>query len=409
VIRQYSPGRQKSRDPSKSSIYAGLLDSKERKRILMASSMPVYAEPGYLLFHREGTLFAQTFDAKRLELAGEPIRVADEVAYNPDGRAAFAASQNGILVYRTGSSSGTDLQLEWVDRTGKSIGTIASPAPYLGLDLSPDGKRVAIHRHDTTGGDIWIFESDRGTMSRLTFDATQDNSSPIWSPDGARILFGSQRNGKWGLYTKPADGTGNDELLIESDVRKMPMAWSGDGKFVGYWVDDGKGGGGDLWILPLNGDRKPIPILQTPFPERHPQISSDGKWIAYTSGETGRSEIYIRPFPAGAGKWQVSTKGGNFSRWRRDGKELYFMNANSGGKMMAADIRVSGSSLQVGVPHELFDSGYTNFSHSGTYHAYAVSADGQRFLIPRPTAATADTAATPLTVVVNWTAALTKK
>jgi Tol biopolymer transport system component len=172
-------------------------------------------------------LFAQTFDAKRLELAGEPIRVADEVAYNPDGRAAFAASQNGILVYRTGSSSGTDLQLEWVDRTGKSIGTIASPAPFLGLDLSPDGKRVAIHRHDTTGGDIWIFESDRGTMSRLTFDATQDNSSPIWSPDGARILFGSQRNGKWGLYTKPANGMVLAMMSFSSSRMFAKCQWHG--------------------------------------------------------------------------------------------------------------------------------------------------------------------------------------
>ena len=199
-----------------------------------------------------------------------------------------------------------------------------------GTDPSPDGKRIAVHRHDSRGGDIWVFDSDRGTMSRVTFDATQDKSSPAWSPDGSRIAFGSLRNGKYGVYVKAVDNTGKEELLIESELPKTPMAWSPDAKSIVYWVSDPKTGF-DQWILPLTGERKPVPILQTPFAEGWPQVSPDGKWIAYTSNETGQNEIYIRTFTEGSGKWQISTNGGVFPRWRHDGKELFFLSAIGSG------------------------------------------------------------------------------
>jgi Tol biopolymer transport system component len=405
-----------SSQASTAGIYAGSLDNKERKRILNATSFGLYAEPGYLLFAREGTLLAQRFDANKLELSGEPVRIADELAYGgtTDPRASFAVSQNGILIFRNGVRLAADLQLTWVDRSGKEIGRVGMPGAFLGPDLSPDGRRIAVHRHDSQGGDIWVLDSDRGTMSRLTFDATQDNSSPAWSPDGSRIVFGSVRNGKYGVYVKAVDNTGKEELLIESELPTTPMAWSPDAKSIVYWVSDPKTGF-DQWILPLTGERKPVPILQNPFLEGWPQVSPDGKWIAYTSNETGQNEIYIRTFPEGSGKWQISTNGGIFPRWRHDGKELFFLSAigaglssTSGGKMMAADLRVSGASIQAGVPHALFDSGYFNFNHPVAYNTYAVSADGQRFLIPRPANATAEVASTPITVVVNWTAALRK-
>jgi Tol biopolymer transport system component/predicted Ser/Thr protein kinase len=398
-----------SNQPSTAGIYAGSLDSKDRTRILTATSFGVYAEPGYMLFARDETLFAQRFDAKKLELSGEPVRIADELAYGGpvDPRASFAVSQNGILIFRNGANSLLNLQLTWVDRGGKEIGKVGMPGPFLGPDLSPDGKRIAVHRHDSRGGDIWVFDSDRATMSRATFDATQDNSSPAWSPDGSRIAFGSLRNGKYGIYVKAVDNTGNEELLIESELPKSPMAWSPDQKSIVYSVTDPKTSL-DQWILPLTGERKPLPILQTLFIEGWPQVSPDGKWIAYASNETGEMEIYIRPFPEGSGKWQISTSGGIFPRWRHDGKEIFFLSAISVGKMMAADIRVSGASIQPGVPHALFDSGYFNFGHSGPYNTYAVSADGQRFLIPRPANATAEVPSRPITVIVNWTAALRK-
>jgi serine/threonine protein kinase len=390
---------------SQQAIHIGSLDSHEHKLLLGVPSMPLYAEPGYLLFHREGTVFAQAFDAKRAALSGEPIRLADDVAYSSaDSRVALSVSQTGVLIYRTGLGNENELQLTWLDRKGKETGKLGVLGNYLGVDVSPNGKYVAVHRHEPSGGDIWVVDADRNAMSRLTFDARQENASPIWSPDGTHIVFRSARNGKSGLYSKLADGTGVEELLVQSGSAIAPMAWSHDGKFIVY-ASQGDETATDQWLLPLAGDRKPSPLLQTPFNEAHARVSPDGKWMAYASNETGMNQVYVRPFPSGNGKWQVSTTGGIRPAWSADGKELFFLTQVF--KMMAADVRVFGSSLQPGVPHELFDSGLRNITHASPYHAYAVSPDG-RFLVARPQNATADTAATPITVVLNWAAALKK-
>jgi eukaryotic-like serine/threonine-protein kinase len=392
---------------TENSVFVGNVDSTEPVRLLTADSAAIYAPPSYLLFVRQGTLLAQRFDSSTLQLQGDAVAVVDQVAFDGSFRS-FSVSDNGVLTYRTGAGVPT-FQLGWFDRTGKLISQVGVPAEYLGPNLSPDGQRLAIHRHDANGGDIWIIEISRGTISRFTFDPTQDNSMPVWSPDGNRIAFGSLRNGKWGLYIKQADGTGNEELLLESELTKMPMSWSPDGKYIAYWIYDPKTNS-DEWVVPLTGDRKPFPVLQTPLNEQWPEISPDGKWIAYTSNETGSTEIYVRPFPNGTGKWQVSTNGGIFPRWRRDGKELYYLSVPNSGKLMAAEIRVEGSSFQTETPHALFDSGYININHATNYHVFAVSADGQKFLIPRPAGGlAADIAGSPITVVVNWTAALNKK
>jgi Tol biopolymer transport system component len=233
--------------------------------------------------------------------------------------------------------------------------------------VSPDGKRVAVHRHDGNGGDVWLLDlARRGTMSRFTFDASQDNASPIWSPDGSRIVFGSLRNGKWGLYEKAAGGTGAEQLLVESDLPKMPMAWSPDGKLLAYWVNDPKTNG-DQWILAIGGDGKPSPMLQTTFVESHPQISPNGKWIAYQSNESGRNEVYVRPFPTGEGKWQISANGGSWTRWRPDGSEIFYMTAASRGKLVSVKVNPAGPTFEYGDPTELFDSGYVNFAHGLNY------------------------------------------
>jgi Tol biopolymer transport system component len=435
-----------SSEGASAAIYAGSLDSKEATRLISVQSNPIYVEPGYLLYHREGTLYAQSFNASKLALAGEAIRLADKLPYAANGAGAFTASSTNVLVYRndpplaaTGGARGNAIigerPLRWVNRTG--AGEQAAPTGgWEGPDLSPDGKRIAIHRHDPDGGDVWVFAAGETTPSKFTFDAAQDSSSPIWSPDGTRIAFGSKRNAKWGLYVKAADNTRNDELLMESERPMTPMSWSGD-RLV-YWTSDPKTSG-DIWLMPLTGDRKAVPILQTRADERNPQVSADGKWIAYSSNETGRSEIYIRPFPEGPGRIQVSVNGGVFPRWRRDGKELYFMSLVSLGAMMASDIRVTGASIERAVPRSFFQSVYISDAHAGgPYHAYAVSADGQRFLIPQfenitagfgrggrggvnaavasvINAVTADRHAAsfstsqssaPLTVVLDWTAAL---
>jgi Tol biopolymer transport system component len=288
---------------------------------------------------------------------------------------------------------------------------VGPPGNYRGIDLTPDGKRVAAHRHDGNGGDIWVTDLSRSTTSRFTFDASQENSSPIWSSDGTRIVYGSIRNGKSGLYQKMANNAGAEERLVESNGTNdttLPVSWSPDGSSIVYEVTDPKTAQ-DLWVLPSSGDRKPFPLLHMPFNESHGQISPDGKWFAYHSNETGRGEVYVQPFPSGAGKWQISTNGGQFARWRRDGRELFYMSEASGGKMMAVDIKPSGSTLEAGTPKELFDSPYINLAHpGGPYHTYAVSADGQRFLIPHPPSGDTGNLTMPIAVVMNWAAGLKK-
>ncbi len=389
-------------------VFIGSLDSLDGQRLLAADSAAVYAPPGYLLFVRQGTLLAQAFDGKKLQLSGEAVPIAEQVAFDGPG-AAFSASESGELTYRTGAGA-PNLRLTWVDRSGKLIESVGAPGAYLGPDLSPDGKRIAVHRHDGAGGDVWLVDAAGGKTSRLTFDASQENASPIWSPDGSRIVFGSRRNGKWGLYQKLSNGTGSEELLVESDLVKSPMSWSADGKIILYMVLDPKTNA-DVWALPLTGDRKPFPILQTPFVESHPQISPDGKWFAYSSDETGRREIYVQSFPPGAGKWQISSNGGFYARWRRDGKELIYMESLSRGKLVSVGVNSTGTSLEFSAPRPLFDSGYVNlsFGHTGNWSTYAVSADGQRFLIPRTESGLAgELNNAPITVVLNWTAGLKK-
>jgi Tol biopolymer transport system component len=385
-----------SSQPSNSALYLGSLDSQEKTRLIASDSRGVYAAPGYILFNREGTVFAQPFDARKLRLTGEPIRIADGVPFVTNGpnvstnlnrSVAFAVSQSGVFTYRLGGNIGgpgitggvADRSLIWFDRTGGRAGQVGGPGAYAGVDLSPDGKKVAVHLHDGEGGDSWFFDSAQGRLQRLTFDAAQHNSMPVWAPDGTHVAFGSRRNGKWGVYLKLADGTGKEELLTESELLKMPMSWTPDGKLLLYSVDDTKTRG-DVWAVPVTGDRKLIPILQSQFQELNPQVSPDGKWIAYSSNETSRNEIYIKPFPEGPGKWQVSTDSGEWPRWRRDGKELFFV---QGPIVMAVDINVNGSSVQPGVPHMLFGINIPGPAHP-FYHRFAVSADGQRFLIPQP-------------------------
>ena len=216
--------------------------------------------------------------------------------------------------------------MTWVDRQGKAIGTIAPVGNYRGLDLSPDGKRVAAHRHDGNGGDIWLTDTDRGVTSRFTFDPSQENSSPLWSPDGSRIAFASRRAGKWGLYIKPANQTVDEEKVIDvADAAViLPMSWSPDGSAIVYEVLTRGLTSGDQWQVSLSGDRKAVPLLQTPFQESHGQISPDGRWLAYYSTENGSPEVFVQSYPPGAGKWQISVSGGIFPRWSRDSHELFF-------------------------------------------------------------------------------------
>ena len=365
--------------------------------------------------------------------SGVPLRVpAPNGSPGVTRSANFAVSQTGVLAYRTGAAggapaAGSDEQrsLFWFNRTGDRSASVGTTGTYAGVDLSPDGRRFAVHLHEGTGGDNWFFDLAQGRMQRLTFDAGQDNSSPVWSPDGTRVAFASQRNSRWGLYVKLADGTAAEELITESEVQKWPTSWSPDGKLLVYTQLTGSG---DVWAVPVADDKKPVPLLQSLSAEGYGQVSPDGKWMAYQSNETGRAEIYVKPFPEGPGKWQVSTDGGQFPRWRRDGRELFFYFNNN---MIAADVRVTGSSVEPGVPRTLFGLAVPSVALAhGVYNRYAVTADGQRFLISQAGAGGAATVggiadniatladqggaspnATPnaVTVVLNWPRMLKEK
>ena len=293
----------------RSAIYLGSLDGEAPRRLIQSTFRAAYAS-GYLLFMRETVLMAQPFDAKRLALSGEPVRVADQVATNNvSGRAAFAVSESGMLAYRINGSGGVQQQLVWIDRQGKSAVLVPDSAQYRTHDLSADGKRLVMHRHDsaTNKGDLWILELDRNQTTRFTFDGNH-NFAPIWSPDGTRVVYASARKGNTDdLYQKLANGAAGEDLLLESPGSKHPDDWSKDGRYILYESSAGPTNS-DLFVLPTFGDKQPIPFAKTPFNERKGRFSPDGKWIAYTSNESGADQVYIQPFPPNGGKWQISTK-----------------------------------------------------------------------------------------------------
>ena len=379
-------------------LRVGSLDSSDSKPLLSVYSNAVYGPPGYLIYRREATLMAQRFDADKLAAAGDPFPIAEDVGFDATSyQGFFSVSDNGVLVYHSGAAGKT--QFTWIDRTGKELGIVGEPADQGDLQLSPDGARLAFRQVEFRTGaiNLWLMELARGTASRFTFEQTID-FGPIWSPDGSRIVFASLRDGPPNLLQKVSNSAGNEEILLKSFIPKIPFDWSRDGRFIIYGVIDPKTSW-DLWVLPLEGDRTPVPFLQTDSDERQAQFSPNGKWVAYTSLESGRIEVYVRPFPAAAGKWQVSTGGGEQPRWRNDGKELFYLSADH--KLMAVDVNTEGATFEQHAPKALFVTRVGGIDTPGDY--YAVTSDGQRFLLNN---LVEEAAHTPITVVVNWTADL---
>ena len=382
-------------------IYVGSLESNEPKRLLPGVLSAAYSPPGFLLFLRNDTLMAQPFDADKLQLTGEQSPIAENVTFNPGlGRGGFSVSENGVLAYRTGG--GQINQPLWFDREGKQIGSLGMTGVYFNVWLSPDERRAAVDRMSAQTGtnDIWLFDLSSGIPSRFTTDPGGD-SSPLWSPDANRIVFTSTREGVSNLYQKIASGVGNEEVLLKSAEDKVPQDWSADGQFITYATLNQKTKW-DLWILPMSGDRQPFPFLQTEFNERQAHLNPDGKWIAYTSDESGAQEVYVQTFPVSAGgRWRVSSGGGCQPRWRRDGKEIFYIASDL--KLMAVDVKL-GATFEAGVPKPLFDTRVISMTDFRNH--YVVTADGQRFLI---NSTIEETSTTPINVVVNWTAGLQRK
>lgn len=386
----YHPGGQAS------GIYAGSLHSRELKLVLKTNSNAVYASTGHLVFWREGALLAQPFDAAKQELTGEPVPIAEQVSYSSGiFHAAFSIADNGVLAYLSGSFHNT--QLAWFDRSGKQLGIAAPPGEYLRMALSRDEQRVAFERNDPQTGtsDIWLAQLARGVVSRLTFHPANEEL-PIWSPDGNRIAFTSDREGRSDIYQKLASGAGDDELLLKSNTKKLTTSWSADGRFIFYTEEDHPETKADLWFLPLDGDRKPEPYLRLPSNEYDAIISPNGRWVAYLSDETGMLRIHVQSFPASGGRWQISPGVGRYPQWRQDGKELYYLSGD--GKLMAVEVKTD-STFEVGVSKALFD--LRTEAGVGSRRPYAVASDGQRFLVNMPVE---EASPTPITVVLNWAA-----
>jgi serine/threonine protein kinase/Tol biopolymer transport system component len=377
-------------------IYVGSLDSKERKLLIPLTrdsanaTRAIYSPPGYILYAiNRTTLLAQAFDPVRLEVQGEPLRVAENVIVTGSGSARFTVSANGVLAFIQGGEPDT-VQLTWCDRSGKRLSQAGPAAPWSAFSLSPDERFAAVIRQEPSNyNSLWLLDLVQRATSRFVTEG--DNFDPVWSPDGKQIVFSSVRNALPNLYLKPLTGNVPEQRLLESGSMCFPTSWSPDGKFLIYRTVDPQRGR-DLWSLPLSGDRKPQPLLQTKASETYGRVSPDGNWLAYESDESGSFEVYVTQFPQPSRSWRISTSGGRQPRWRGDGKELFFV---SGNKLMATSVS-SGSEFQAGTPQPLFEIEGVN---------YAPSKDGQRFLV---SVVTERAPMPPINVVLNWTAGLKK-
>lgn len=352
-------------DPA-TSICVGSLDMKMRKPVVQASSQPLYFD-GHLLFVRDGILIAQQFDEKRLEVVGEPVALSvQQIAGNANfARRMVSIAANGTLLYQSGETI-RDSQLAWTDRTGKVLATVGDPQPYGAVRIAPDGHAVVAVIRSGVSQNLWLFDN-RGVKSRLTFGR---EAAPVWSPDGKRIAYTSRPKDFGELYVHDLT-SGSDEPLFVTKADKTTTSWSSDGQILFYTEVSRAGSGGDIWYLTL-ADRKPHLYLRTPFPETSAQISPDGKWVVYQGNETGRAEIYIAPFPPTGAKWQVSNGGAVQPRWKRDGKELFYVTLDNP-TLVAVPVRL-GVTPEIGQPASLFPLRLTSLGIP-----YDVAPDG-RFL-----------------------------
>lgn len=392
---------------SEQGIYFGSLEDGSYKRVLDADSDAQYAS-GYLLYHLQSQLLAQKFDAATGVVSGDPLTLANFVEYDAGTwHTTFTVSQNGLLVYEPGSKTlGTDLL--WMDRSGKTLGKVADGASYKGSGrLSPDGKRLAVSMGDPQA-DIWVFDLTRGTRIRLTFGGAT-HLMPSWSADGQRVVYVKQSGVTvmegTSLCARLADGGGQEEVLLERDPSASPVTllwpqWSPDGHYLVLMEQSGPSDAG-VWALPTAGDKKPFAVVQARSPQARiitSRLSPDGRWLAYSSTESGREEVYVTHFPSGAGRWQVSQTGGTYPAWRGDSKEILF--SGTDGSINAASVNTKSEEFELDPVRTLFHVNYM----APIGNPYDVTPDGQRFVVTT----LPETVPTPLVLVTNWTAELKK-
>ena len=398
------------RSSEQNGIYAGSLEGLKPVHILPDDSNAVHVpgpypgRSGYLIFRRKETLMAQPFDPQSLKLSGEMFPIAEQVGTVANtGNAAFTASANGELAYRFGNLY-ENRQFVWMDRTGKQVGAATKSASMAGGALSPDEKEIVLALGpDPVTVDLWLQDVSRGVLSRFTFGPDR-SAVPVWSPDSGRIAYTAFTGTVFSIYQKQVNGAGAAELLKSGGINVFPSDWSPDGKFLVY-SEFAEKTNDDIWLLPLSGDHKPVPYLQTRFNEDDGHFSPDGRWMAYMSDESGRFEIYVQPFPATGSKWQISSAGGRFPRWSHDGRELFYIAADQ--KLTAVAVKAGGGStvsFEAGAPQPLFDIPSIPVSFRFSYQP---ARDGRRFLVDVP-AGGGEGITTPITMILNWAAGAKK-
>jgi hypothetical protein len=380
-------------DPEKTVIALGDLSSRETRALFRSDSEAVWAPPGYLLFAREGVLFAQRFDPKRLKVDGEAQSLSRNVRFSTDSNGIALSASGNMLAY---SLWPHDHKLVWVDRRGRELGTLGQVADYESVEISPDGRRIATSIRDAARGhnlDVWVLDIARGNATRISTERS-DEFHPIWTPDGERLIYISDRLGYYDLYSLSANG-GPEEVILQTKWDKGATDVRRDGSSLIFFGSP-SGHGEDLWLLPLTGSKEPKPLTQTPdFAELSARLSPDGRWMAFSSNESGHSEFYVQPFPSGP-KRQASEGGGALPLWRRDGKELFYVATDD--RLTSVAVSVRGAAVEFSVPQPLFElraAGTTLFAE----RQYDVAPDGERFLVARRVG---EERSDPVVVDFNW-------
>jgi len=356
--------------------------SGQRKTVQRGGFHARYVPTSHIVYIHEGTMFAVPFDLRRLEVTGQPTPILQGVITAPDnGGAQFSISQTGTLMYVPGRSARQNLSIYWMDRQGNFTPLRDAPGDYASPAFSPDGKRLALDIFDGKRDDIWVYEWEGDTLTRLTFGG-DGNLSPIWTPDGQKISYVTAEKGGYELYWKRADGAGDALRLTETKIRKYPLSWRADGKLLAF-AQLNPGTSWDVLTLTVDGDEmsgwkpgEPKPFLNSPFVETGSVFSPDGRWLAYHSNETGIFEVYVRPFPGPGGKWQISTGGGGYPVWSRNGKELFYRTADN--KIMVTTYTSSGGSFHADKPR-LWSPG--QFTNHGDEYNFDLHPDGKRFAV----------------------------
>ena len=376
------------------------VDTKERTVLHEGGSYPRYLPTGHLVYVRGGTLFAVPLDTAAMKTTGTPAPLLEDVmtavgSNTGDGTAHYSFSSNGTLVYIEGSISEQVYRLIWGDRAGQEAPLLADERSYSAPRLSPDGKQLALGLESDSGSDIWVQDLERDVLTRLTFSGGE-NQLPVWTPDGRRIAFRSARDGKPGIYWMPADGSGRPELLWEDDRDLGPSSFSPQGDLAIHVLN--KESSWDLAVIRFeDGDpQEPEPFVATTGIDAFPMFSPDGRWIAFSSTESGRWEVYVRPYPGPGGKWQISTSGGVTPRWSREGRELIY---REGSEWFSVSIDAAGDTLRLGRVELLLEGPYVSLA---PFPDYDVTADGERFVLMSGDDDTPTPAFTQLNVILNW-------